>query len=77
VEAQFPNHLPVDIFADARGRPLTVHPGQPPIIFSFRPNVDERNYATGGDSSAKWLDAEPQYDPTNGTISDGSLYYRW
>ncbi len=103
VDRTFTVGLPPDNFADTRSRGLTVHPGEPPVIFSFGPDADENRYKeqkpivvsgvsfandpfgvpqsantafATSDARRKRVENEPQYDPTNGTVSNGNLYYR-
>lgn len=73
VARAFPNGLPPDPFAQTRMRPLTVHPDDPTVIFSFGPDFDEAAFTASG---GKYPPPQPQYDPTNGIVSAGNLYYR-
>ena len=65
-----PNGLPVDPFADSRGRPLGVSNTTPVYIYSYGPDTDESQARQAGDRYIP----EVLYDPTNGTISHGDLF---
>ncbi len=67
---QFPNGLPVDPFADTRGRPLGISNTTPVYVYSYGPDTDEWEATQAGDRYVP----EVHYDPTNGTISPGDLY---
>jgi hypothetical protein len=67
---QFPNGLPADPFADTRGRPLGISNTTPVYIYSYGPDTDESEARRAGDRYVP----EIQYDPTNGTISQGDLF---
>lgn len=66
--AQFPNGLPLDPFADARTKQLSVTGAAPVYVYSFGPDTDQNVIHA----------QHPQvmYDPTNGTVSDGDLWIR-
>ncbi|MCX7000386.1 MAG: hypothetical protein NT106_08855 [Candidatus Sumerlaeota bacterium] len=67
---QFPNGLPGDPFHDdERNARLSITDETPARIISFGPNADSSRVKDG----KGLLPLEPQYDPTNGTISPGDL----
>ena len=67
---QFPNNLPPDIFYDVKGAPLSITDTVPAKIMSFGPDTDSARVKPDGTGL---LPLQPQYDPTNGTISAGDL----
>ncbi len=67
---QFPNGLPVDPFADTRGKPLGITNTTPVYVYSYGPDTDEWEATQAGDRYVP----EVHYDPTNGTISPGDLF---
>jgi hypothetical protein len=67
---QFPNSLPADPFGSSRGPLATTTTAAGDIyVFSYGPNVDEHK-------PPQPHVLEVQYDPTNGTISEGDLLLR-
>ena len=70
---QFPNGLPRDVFGGRRPAPqsLKISNTTPLYIYSIGPDLDED---TGNHLSR--FTPEFHYDPTNGTISKGDLFFR-
>jgi hypothetical protein len=69
---QMPNGLPEDVFADTRGRALSISAGPPVVIYSFGPDTDERNYRRrqpGQQGAAPYgmYGVPPAMDPRNAT----------
>ncbi|MEN6627738.1 MAG: hypothetical protein ABFD69_16045 [Candidatus Sumerlaeia bacterium] len=72
VRRQMPNGLPADVFATTKGRPLNIGQTRPLTIFSWGPDMDERAMPPSRKAPPRAV-PEIQYDPTNGTNSDGDL----
>lgn len=68
--AQFPNGLPLDPFADTKGRGLNVSNTQPVMIYSFGPDCNQAQ----ADAAGAAYSVQPQYDPANGTTSTGDIF---
>lgn len=66
----FPHGLPLDPFADTKGKRLGVTSTTPVIVYSYGPDTDEALVRPQGASYVPTL----AYDPTNGTSSDGDLF---
>jgi hypothetical protein len=66
----FTNGLPVDVFADRRGQPMGITQRAPVRIWSAGPDTDSSAIERAG---AAYLPTV-QYDPTNGTISQGDVF---
>lgn len=65
---QYPNGLPTDVFADTKGRQLSVTNTNPVYVYSVGPDQDEQQHVRTPDS------LQVSYDPTNGTMSSGDLF---
>lgn len=79
LKAMFPNGLPADPFADTRGKNLSITNTSPVIVYSFGPDTDEMEHRDGFKVNTardiKKHELELMYDPTNGVISDGDLFF--
>ncbi len=67
----FPNGLPPDSFADTRGKSLGITKSTPIQIYSYGPDTDEAEAKKQLDNYIPSI----KYDPTNGTVSNGDLYF--
>lgn len=67
---QFPKGLPPDVFADTKGKPLSVANSVPVCVYSYGPDTDESEVAKQANTYVPKL----CYDPTNGTVSRGDLF---
>jgi hypothetical protein len=70
LRSRFPNGLPVDPFADTKGKGLSWNTTVPLHIYSYGPDTDEGNIAP----LEPFYVPSVQYDPTNGTINQGDIY---
>lgn len=67
---QFLSGLPLDVFADMRGRGLSITESTPVCVYSYGPDIDQDKILP----IEKRYRPTVQYDPTNGTISGGDIF---
>lgn len=71
IAKRFPNGLPPDTFADRRTSPISISKTKPVYIYSYGPDTDETEVIRKGENYFP----EIRYDPTNGTVSRGDLFF--